>query len=212
MAKGLSVKPIEPLIAETFTNMHKLDAKITAKEVQAEVRTRLKDTYKDKELPPDWPSVSAVGKVITKIKPKLGLDPEDNLWSVSALTDYDIPPEALPTVMKAWAKALEDDVPLTIRQVKWVVSLYCIEDNIGDLIIIALEYANREKATKLTGAYPDKPQNMSWLWFGDAILYLGMTGDDSLLKKCMKSMKWRTAKDISLEMAELKLKKGGKSK
>ena len=48
MAKGLSIKPIEPLIAETFNSMYELDSKVTAKEVQAKVRTKLKDKYKDK--------------------------------------------------------------------------------------------------------------------------------------------------------------------
>jgi hypothetical protein len=114
-------------------------------------------------------------------------DPEDSPWSVSALADYDIPAVALPVVMNAWAKALVEDKPITIRQVKWVARLYCILGNIDGLIIKALEYANREKAIKLTGTYPDKPQNMRHLWFGDAFLYLDMKDKDiELAKRVMK--------------------------
>jgi len=168
-------------------------------------RTELAEELESMILARGWlsPTIETMEKIISKIRNDR--DRQDNPWSVSALADYDIPPEALPVVMQAWAKALEQDKPLTIRQVKWIARLHCVLGNIDGLIVRALEYASREKAIKLTGAYPDKPQNMGWLWWGDAIIYLNMTGDDSPLRKCMKSMKWQTTKDIAALKAELKI-------
>lgn len=192
MAKGVKITDvIKVLIAETFNSMYELDPKVTAKEVQAKVNTILRE--KNPKLDSDWPGVSAVGKVITEIKKKmneLGPDPEDRPWSVSALTltDYDMPPEALPVVMQAWAKALVENAPLTIRQVKWIARLHCILGNIDGLTVRALEYASREKAIKLTGAYPDKPKNMRGLWFGDAFLYLNMRDKDIEIAKRLMEM------------------------
>lgn len=163
------------------------------------------ETYLDGKEP--VPSRDTINKMISSARNSDDL--EDSPWSVSALADYDIPAEALLAVMNAWAKALVDDKPLTIRQAKWVARLHCVLGNIDGLIESALEYANLEKAIKLTGAYPDKPQNMSWLWFGDAILYLALTGDDSLLRLVMKSMKWETTTDLAELKAKLKIEQKG---
>lgn len=158
MAKGLSIKPIVPLIADTFSCMYELDTKVTAKEVQAKVRTKLKDKYKDKKLPPDWPSVSAVGKVITKIRPKFGTDPKDNPFSLGALVKYPIPPEALPTVLRAWAQYRKQGDTLTIREALWFSRLSSVlsefekvgdkNRNLGNLV---QWYAIRERAYEATG-------------------------------------------------------------
>lgn len=158
------------------------------------------ETYLDGKEP--VPSRETINKMVSGARNST--DPEDRPWSVAALADYDILAEALPAVMKAWAATI-DDTPLTIRQAKWIARLHCIRGNIDYLTERALEYANREKAIKLTGAYPDKPQNMSWLWFGDAILYLALTGDDSLLRLVMKSMKWETTTDLAELKAKLKI-------
>lgn len=155
------------------------------------------------------PSRETINKIISSTRNSN--DPEDSPWSMSALADYDIPAEAVPVVMKAWTKALKDDKPLTIRQARWIGRLYYLLKDKGTNFLIdrALEYANREKAIKLTGEYPDKPQNMPGLWFRDAILYLQMTGDDSLLLAVMKSMKWKTVKTIAELKAELKIEQKG---
>ena len=136
------------------------------------VAERIETYLEDKE---PIPSRDTLNKMISSARNSN--DSEDNPWSVSALADYDIPPEALPIVMKAWAKALADDDPLTIRQVKWIAHLCHIYKGETDislewLIAKASEYASREKAIKSIGTYPDKPQNMRWLWFGDVFLYL----------------------------------------
>lgn len=138
------------------------------------VAERIETYLEDKE---PIPSRDTLNKMISSARNSN--DPEDNPWSVSALAlaDYNIPPETLPVVMNAWAKALVEDKPLTIRQVKWIARLCFIYDGKTDislewLIAKASEYANRETAIKSIGTYPDKPQNMRWLWFGDAFLYL----------------------------------------
>ena len=161
MAKGLSIKPIEPLIAETFNSMYELDSKVTAKEVQAKVRTKLKDKYKDKELPPDWPSVSAVGKVITKIRPKFGTDPLDEPFCLGKLVKYPIPPEVLPVVLRVWAKRLEEAKPdkdgfsfqmtFTVRDALWVARLAKLFDDPEAIWGFAFWYSVRERAYEAIG-------------------------------------------------------------
>lgn len=148
------------------------------------------------------PTIETMEKIISKMRNQR--DSQDNPWSVAALAYYDIPPEVLPVVMKVWAKALRCDITLTIRQVKWIARLSCILSNEEQLIVSALGYAAREKAIQLTGAYPDKSENMRWLWFGDAITYLDMTGDDSLLRTIMKSMKWLPGVAIAEGFSKLK--------
>lgn len=203
MAKGTHLTPeVKSLIAQTHLEHPDYGPTL----VREKLLKRMKETGLDRNFGSDWPSVSAVGKVLTDIRKEeseLGPDPEDRPWSVSALADYGIPPEVLPIAMKAWAKALEDDNPLTIRQVKWIARLYyLLKDKDTDLLAErALEYASLEKAIKATRTYPDKAQDSWWLWFRDAILYRAMTGDESPLKKCIKHMKWQTTRDI----AELKL-------
>jgi len=147
------------------------------------VAERIETYLEDKE---PIPSRETLLKMISSARNSN--DPEDNPWSVSALAGYDIPPEALPVVMNAWAKAVVEGSPLTIRQVKWVARLYCVLGNIDGLIVRASEYASREKAIKSIGTYPDKPQNMRWLWFGDAIFYLDMRDKDIEVAKHLMAM------------------------
>lgn len=183
------------------------------------IREKLLKELKERELHkvfgPNWPGKSAVGIQLKEIRERerarLGIDPEDKPWCVEALADHDIPPEALPVVMNAWAKALVEENPLTIRQVKWIARLYCILGrNIDGLIKVASASADQEKAIKLTGAYPDKPQNMWWLWFGDAFLYLNMKDKDvDLATRLMKmyGFKYKVKKkDVIAELNRLKIK------
>lgn len=155
------------------------------------------------------PELSTLEKRISDYSNKIKPEPEDNPWSVSALAlaDYDIPAEAVPVVMKAWARALEEEKPLTIRQARWIGRLYYLLKDKGTNFLIerALKYASREKAIKLTGDYPEKPQNMSWLWYGDALLYFASTGDDSPLQAVSKSIKWQTTKDLAELKEKLKI-------
>jgi len=198
MAKGAHLtEEVINLIAQIhFENIDWGPTKIHAKLLK-----KLKERGLHKIFGSAWPGVSVVALQLKTIRGKensrAGVDLEDSPWSVSALAlaDYDIPPEALPVVMNAWAKAIVDNEPLTIRQVKWIARLHHIYKGDTDislewLTVKASDYASQEKAIKLTGAYPDKPQNMRWLWFGDALLYLDCLdksdrGETALAKRIM---------------------------
>jgi hypothetical protein len=53
-------------------------------------------------------------------------DDQDKIWSLVSLPLYPIPPEAIPYVLKVWARAIEKDNPITIREALWVARLYSI--------------------------------------------------------------------------------------
>lgn len=163
------------------------------------VAERIEEYLEGKE---SVPSRDTINKLISGVRNSD--DPEDGLWTVLLLADYDIPPEVLPVVLQAWAKALLDDKPLTIRQVKWIARLYylylCKDETglltdtaIGLLAEQAVGYARLEKAVKLTGTYPDLSQDMNWLWFRDAFLrtctIASKTDDHSLVAKII--VDWR---------------------
>lgn len=187
--------PKGPRIKDWIKWYIRTEALMNRAEPRDAVAQRIEGYLEDKE---QVPSRDTLNKMISKARNSPDL--EDNPWSVLSLADYDIPPGALPVVMQAWAKALEQDKPFTIRQAKWIARLYCILGNTGDLIVRASEYASREKAIKLTGPYPDKPKNMRWLWIEDAALYRDMTGDVSLLETALK---WETKEDIETRNLEL---------
>jgi len=185
---------IRQLIAEIYLD----NPELGYPDIREELLARMKEIGLDRIFGSDWPSTSSVGNVIRRdIRPKmkdLSLHIEDRPWSVVDLPKYEIAPEILPAVMKAWAEALEKDIPLTIRQVRWIARLYCLLKEKGTNILVdqAMLYAKREKAIKLIGAYPKKIEDRWKSWFGDAYLYFTATGNDGPLDKCMKSIKWRT--------------------
>ncbi len=133
MAKAPFVIPrVKSLIAKLYQGEPGLGPTAIHKKLLA----RMKEEGLDRNFGPNWPGVSTVSKVLKEIREeesRLSLDREDRPWSVAALADYDIPPEALLIVMKAWAKALEQDGPLTIREVKWIARLYCVYPHLPDL-------------------------------------------------------------------------------
>ncbi len=118
-------------------------------------------------------------------------DLEDRPWTVSSLVDYEISPEALPVVMKAWARALELDKHLSIRQVKWIARLYNVlkDKDLESLIGNAFRYAEGEKVIRPEGKYPIKSEDAWWLWLRDAELYRLMSGDDNPYRKCREHVK-----------------------
>lgn len=108
-------------------------------------------------------------------------DPEDRPWSVLALPAFDIPPEALPVIIKAWAMRVEAVkqsreikphnaehaeaikayiTPLTIREARWYGRLFHVYkdrliDRKGEIELSSMvaNLAAMEKALELTGAY-----------------------------------------------------------
>jgi len=228
MAKGTHLTPqVEALITEIYLDHPDYGPTKT----REELLENMKETEYDKNFEPGWPHVCAVGKVIREIRRKqteLGPDPKDRPWSMVYLADYDIPPEALHVVFKAWANALKEDNPLTIREALWVARFYHIfkvgeqfkkaiqfvdDDKLRALdfsllIDRARKYAKDERTLKLMKCpvMPFTERSITpYLWFNDAIFYLQMMGDDTPLRKCLKSMKWQKVipKEVPEDLREL---------
>lgn len=195
MAKGpIITTAIEQLIIKT----HLEKPAWRAKEIREEVNAQLRKN--DPSISPGWPSLSTVQKVLARIHKKereSPPDPEDAPWSVSDLTQYPIPPEVLPAVLRAWADALEMGTPLTIRQVRWAARLYYVIKESGFLdgrllATMARKYAFLEKTIMFLAANDKlsvKEQKQWLLWHDDSILYYFMAKDDRPIGKVVKKMK-----------------------
>jgi len=124
MAKGpLVTDAVEALIAAVYQK----HPKWKASEVRNEVDYRL---HKDNpKLPPGWPSLSTVQKVLAKIRKKNELPPAPQAkpWSTATLGDYPIPPEALPRVLELWRFRLDRGEKLSIREAKWAARLSAVK-------------------------------------------------------------------------------------
>jgi len=126
-------------------------------------------------------------------------EPEDNYWSLSALPEYELQPEALFSVMQAWVLSIKQGNPLTIRQAKWIARLYHLlnKQELEFLVECASEYAFVEKVIKLTTKYPTTLQGIAHLWFQDASLNLILTGDNSMSPHLDKYLNFEPRKDIT---------------
>ena len=136
MPKGPKVTDaIEALIAQ----IHQKHRKWKAVEVQREVSSILRK--KNRQLPKGFPSLSAVQKVLAKIRKKNTLppDPKDKPFSLGALVEHHIPPEALPMVLRVWASCNGEKDGFTwssgfsIRDALWVSRFSHLYDEIEDL-------------------------------------------------------------------------------
>ncbi len=97
---------ITPEVHSEIIKVNYLYPKWTAKEVRNEVERRLKD--KKRGYPKGWPSANAVSKKLQELRHPPA-DPLDRPWTTASLPMYPIPPEALPTVLKAWALCQEPE-------------------------------------------------------------------------------------------------------
>lgn len=86
------------------------------------------------------PTVETLEKLISEIRNSK--DELDRPWSLVSLPQYSMPPEALPIVLKVWARAIEQDEPLTIREALWVGRLY---------YMFRIDEVSHENLTKRTG-------------------------------------------------------------
>ena len=114
MARGLELKKTRAL--DLITEVHSKHPLWGAPKVHKEVFARLhdkNDRYYEPYLDdPNWPRENTVYQHLKIIREKDEARPSeskelDRPWSMSALNYYDIPPEALPVVIQAWAKALK---------------------------------------------------------------------------------------------------------
>ena len=126
-----------------------------AKKIQHEIHAQLRK--KNPQIPPDWPGVSSVQKILAPVRTKdaemrSGSKGIDRPWSVVTLAEYEIPPEALPTVLKMavhFRQREGEGRRMTIREARWAARLSSME-NLHKLFLAIQEYAEEEKVVELT--------------------------------------------------------------
>jgi len=150
----------------------------TSRQIHAEVHRVFDKTRYPRESK-DWPSLSAVQKTLTQAKRKaeeLSSSVADNPWSLAALSFSEVPADALPRVVDAWAHRLATGKPLTIREARWMGRLHRLWDD-PVLLRAAAEYcAEHEHAIELVDAYPATGEDARWLWAMDYLAYLQQIG------------------------------------
>ena len=125
------------------------------KQKAPEVRLKVwQTTHKeDPTLPKNWPSLSSIQKELARIR-RPEPSPEDKPWTLDTLRDNPIPPEVLPKVFQIWLHREENPFSpaLTIRQVKWIVQLSSMTEDIELLRLITEVCAEFELIGELTNA------------------------------------------------------------
>ena len=91
--------------------------------LREELLRRMKETGLDRNFGPDWPGVSAVGKVLANIRSNLDKRPPetkriDMPWSIGSLPQYSIPPEALPMVLRLYAQPMSVTVRVATQRLR----------------------------------------------------------------------------------------------
>jgi len=149
MAKGpLVTDAVLALIARVYQKYPKWKAPIVREEV---IYLLHKDNPK---LPPGWPSLSTVQKVLALIRKNRPADPKDKPWSLASLAEYEIPPEAMPMVMSVYKKRLAEKDELTkftIREALWIARLYNIIEPKDLVYDWAFLYAGEEWVCEFLG-------------------------------------------------------------
>lgn len=150
MAKGpIVTNEIESFIARVYDEHRTWNAK----QVQREVSYLLHK--ENPQLPKGWPGLSAVQKVLAKVRKgerELPVDPQDEPWSMASLETYPILPEALSHVLQLWQIFnLDFGMTFTIRDAKWTARLYHLlkEKRINALTTMVINYSWNEKAARL---------------------------------------------------------------
>jgi hypothetical protein len=136
MPRGPKIdKNIERLIIQ----VHEANPNLTAKEVQVGLwETKEWKMIPAKNFPENWPGVDAIQKLIKEArdrKIRTGPDIKDRPWSLVSLSKYPVPSEALPFILKVWARSMEKNDPLTINQALWISRIYTLfkAKTLGDL-------------------------------------------------------------------------------
>jgi hypothetical protein len=194
MAKGpIVTDAVEALIGAVYRKHPKWKAPMVREEVSYLLR---KD---NPELPPSWPSLSTVQKVLATVRRKaneLPDDPEEKPWSMATLVDYPISPEAIPAVLKVWKFRTEKGDTFTIHEAKWASRLWGLLEDIEKLSAKARQYARTELLFKLIG----RP-------FDSAELDRSLMGLPVPINSDLKSFLWLLAdkddKEVALSIKRL---------
>jgi hypothetical protein len=130
---------IDKNIERLIILVHEANPNLTAKEVQDGLwKTKEWEMIPAKNFPENWPGVDAIQKLIKEArdrKIKTGPDIKDRPWSLVSLNKYPVPSEALPFILKVWARSIGENDPLTINQALWVSRIYTLfkAKALGDL-------------------------------------------------------------------------------
>jgi len=182
--KNLTYK-VRTLIIDT----HEKHPEWKAPKVLSKVWQKLKK--EDPTIPPTWPSLSAVQKVLREYHPQD--DERDKAWSIAAMGRHGIPSEALPVILRVWGHFERESAwyerqdreewltkVMTIRVAQWIARLYYVfPERFGTpskdesaaiiLFLLAVQYASLERIVEPIG-YPDNYEDMLTLWKPDTEL------------------------------------------
>ena len=195
MAKGVDLKKTG--VTKLISTIHYEHQSWGAPKVHREVHSRLSDKSSRYYVPyrddPKWPRENTISKHLNEIKKEdeRGSSESkrlDSLWSRISLAEYEynIPPDTLPIVMKIWARSIEANRPLTIRQALWVSRLRYVfneksKDWLKSLWEAAVTSAYHEKALyRNLGEkdYPETREAILWCWVEDSYLYGQIVGEN----------------------------------
>lgn len=134
-----------------------------------ELAINLKNTI-EKEMGEKPPSRQTLVRMISEARNSL-IKPEDQPWSIKTVKNYEIPPEALPSVFRVFVHVQKHrSKPFTIREAMWAARLSGLTTDIEKLSTWAIRYAGTERAGELFG------------WSGatsadDLMAYCDLTGE-----------------------------------
>lgn len=152
MAKGPAISDeVKMLIAR----LHDRHPKWTNKRIRNEVSSIAHE--RNPSLPKGWPSKFAIDRIMPGIRErakrsKSEQNPLDQPWTVQSMgnSEYQIPPEALPSVLQVWFDAKQNGTQFSIRWARWVGRLYAAIKRIDTLydcsVLATLAETTAEKA------------------------------------------------------------------
>ena len=131
----------------------------TSYKIHSEVHRQL--LKGDPHTPPGWPRLSTIQKVLAKLRKVdaemyITLQWLDGPWDVTTITKDEIPPQALPAVLKMAVHFKQTlGRPITVREVRWAVRLSSVQ-NMSKLYDFILEYTQEERLAELTGIVDER--------------------------------------------------------
>jgi len=156
MPRGAKITPeVDDLITKVCIEHPQWLAKPS--KIQQEVIHQLPNSLKDWGGP-NWPGIDIIkNRIRNKIKPNL----EDNKrldepWSIGSLAEYPIPPEVLPSVLKAWIHYNENFIDekrldqFSIRMALWASRLAHVLLDIESLAETAYVYSKYERIADIS--------------------------------------------------------------
>ena len=153
MAKG---PPISDEVKMYVAKLHKEHPKWTNMTIRNEVSFILHK--KNPSLPEAWPSKFAIDRIMPGIREQLKRskaepNPVDRPWTVQSMgnSEHQIPPEALPSVLKVWFYVKNKGYDFTIRDAQWVGRLYAAIKDVKALYNYALTASMVEILAEMAG-------------------------------------------------------------